>query len=238
MKQIKMNYSPGPPSHPLTSKQGMRSGSRGSGGQIKALWTRFTAVLVVHLGAVERKTVPTGGLWLLEPRSRRSQPHAASAGEKSLVPELPESVSSPLPLPRGSPPSPPPPSLLPPPRFHSIDFCCRSTFITDSPTGAKNSRLQIQGCGSRREAPLPSPEPACLVQPRRPVKRPAPGVPAWTAAPGVLDPWILQAQPCGGPAEPPLHLNVRPAGRHPGPPWPPELWLRHHFLLTTTAALS
>ncbi|XP_061020067.1 uncharacterized protein LOC133071585 [Dama dama] len=75
MKQIKMNYSPGPPSHPLTSKRGMRSlclrpaeGSRGSGGQIKALWTRFTAVLVVHLGAVERKTVPTGGLWLLEAR--------------------------------------------------------------------------------------------------------------------------------------------------------------------------
>ena len=87
--------------------------------------------------------------------------------------------------------------------------------MSDSPTRAKNSRLQIQGCSSRREAPLPSPEPACLVHPRRPVKRPAPGVPAWTAGPGVLDPWILQgraAQPCGVPAEPPLHLKVRPGG--------------------------
>ena len=50
------------------------------------------------------------------------------SSEKSLVPERPESVPSPLPLPRGSPH--PQPSLLPPPRFHSIDFCCRSTFIT------------------------------------------------------------------------------------------------------------
>lgn len=80
--------------------------------------------------------------------------------------------------------------------------------------GRKKSRLQIQGCSSRREAPLPSPEPPCLVQPCRPVKRPAPGVQAWTADLGVLDPWILlghAAQPCGGPAEePPLHLNVPP----------------------------
>lgn len=46
-------------------------GSRGSGGQIKALWTRVTTVLVVHLRALERKTVPTGGLWLLELRGPR-----------------------------------------------------------------------------------------------------------------------------------------------------------------------
>ncbi|CAD7684695.1 unnamed protein product [Nyctereutes procyonoides] len=83
MKQIKMNYSPGPPSHPLTSKRGKRSGSRGSGGQIKALWPRVTSVLVVHLRAVERKTVPTGGLWLLEPRSPAGRAARSSARRRS-----------------------------------------------------------------------------------------------------------------------------------------------------------
>nr|XP_025869260.1 uncharacterized protein LOC112931006 [Vulpes vulpes] len=107
MKQIKMNYSPGPPSHPLTSKRGKRSGSRGSGGQIKALWPRVTSVLVVHLRAVERKTVPTGGLWLLEPRSPAGRAARSSACEKSLAPEPApaESFLSPLPLPRGPPPA-------------------------------------------------------------------------------------------------------------------------------------
>ncbi|XP_078222195.1 uncharacterized protein LOC118152023 [Callithrix jacchus] len=48
----------------------LAEGSRSRRGQIKALWTRVTSVLVVHLRAVERKTVLTGGLWLLEPQGR------------------------------------------------------------------------------------------------------------------------------------------------------------------------
>ncbi|XP_041613808.1 serine/arginine repetitive matrix protein 1-like [Vulpes lagopus] len=84
MKQIKMNYSPGPPSHPLTSKRGKRS----VGGQIKALWPRVTSVLVVHLRAVERKTVPTGGLWLLEPRSPAGRAARSSAWSQSVLGEL------------------------------------------------------------------------------------------------------------------------------------------------------
>lgn len=65
------------------------------------------------------------------------------SSEKSLVPELTESVPSPLPLPRGSPPPHPQPSLLPSPRFHSIDFCCRSTFITGECEGIFSPSLGL-----------------------------------------------------------------------------------------------
>ncbi|XP_059743866.1 uncharacterized protein [Bos taurus] len=264
MKQIKMNYSPGPPSHPLTSKRGMSSASdlrrdhaavsacaeiellfRGNQSiRRKQKWkSRFGKTCHFpdlsgagwgrRLGRLKRG--PFSHLSAFPRTSRRENDpphlpfptHPGSAfspflhllfpsSEKSLVPELTESVPSPLPLPRGSPPH------LPSHRYcHHLGstqsiFAAGQHLLPILRQGRKKSRLQIQGCSSRREAPLPSPEPPCLVQPRRPVKRPAPGVPAWTADPGVLDPWILQghaAQPCGGPAKEPLpHLNVLPAG--------------------------
>nr|XP_053779444.1 uncharacterized protein LOC123478283 [Desmodus rotundus] len=95
-------------------------GSRGSWGQIKALWTRVTSVLVVHLRALERKAVPTGGLWLLEQRGPLPgcpEPPPGTGGVRagggdSALRRGPAPTSAPFPrLPApGSPPSSPPSS--------------------------------------------------------------------------------------------------------------------------------
>ncbi|XP_061277190.1 uncharacterized protein LOC133250038 [Bos javanicus] len=152
MKQIKMNYSPGPPSHPLTSKRGMSSASdlrrdhaavsacaeiellfRGNQSiRRKQKWkSRFGKTCHFpdlsgagwgrRLGRLKRG--PFSHLSAFPRTSRRENDpphlpfptHPGSAfspflhllfpsSEKSLVPELTESVPSPLPLPRGSPP--------------------------------------------------------------------------------------------------------------------------------------
>lgn len=98
--------------------------------------------------------------------------------------------------------------------------------MSASPTGAKKSRLQIQGCSSRLRLPL-QPEPPCLVQPCRRNQRPRAWSAAWTARPGRSGP-LDSAGPRspalrGTAEEPPLHLNVPPGGwHHPRPPGRPN----------------
>ncbi|XP_020956208.1 uncharacterized protein LOC100737472 [Sus scrofa] len=96
-----------------------------------------------RLGAAERPflppqlvpRLPEGRSTLLTPLLPHTRPRSPAgpfphlllpSSEKSLVPEPVYAVAYPSPLPRGCPLQ---PSLLPPPRFHSIDFCCMSTLI-------------------------------------------------------------------------------------------------------------
>ena len=77
-----------------------------------------------------------------------------------------------------------------------------------------NSGLQLPARNSLPQAGafFPSCSPAGLSTAQRQ------GMAAWTADRGLLDPWIPRghaAQPLGGPAVPPLHVNVPPRAASP-----------------------
>ncbi|XP_073747360.1 uncharacterized protein [Callorhinus ursinus] len=166
------------------------------------------------------------------------------SSEKSLVPEPVEPVLSPLPFPRESPLQ---PSPLPPPRFHSIDFCCMSTLIAGERRRRRkkerkkkekekvppaNSRLLLRGV----KLPLPSPEPPfppCST-PQTPALSAAQlqGMAFWTSDQDHLDPSI--------PREPRGPTLRRTRGAAVPPELAPkgslasgltELWLGHNRVL-------
>lgn len=98
----------------------------------------------------------------------------------------------------------------------------------------KKSRLQMLGCSSWPEAPLPSQEPPFLVQTASLSIAQRRGMAVWTAGQALWNPWIPRgylAQLLEGSKVSPIHLNVPPGRLRLGPRWPPEPWLRHSHVL-------